>query len=343
MRRAASVIVGLWLLNILLLTACGQSQPDLDATSIKAVRDARTAHAPTKTPTAIPTPTPTATPKPCGPYIWADGTVSPGFISQVQAAMTAAGIQGSVKANTFGENNGECGYGAQAVDYTFTVQVASLEVSADLASVASSILDIARRFVGPGSAPNLGNLQLIFQTEAQNCEWIYRDDAWNWARSSTSIGVNCPVPTSPESQRLAEMLTALSGDLVCGTSTVTGNLVQAVLECERPEGKNRFLLTVKLRLNGQGRGWTCFHGYKAFESNITGDTPMTVTEYGKEDVTSYFERDRTFEWTANGIVFALSESIKGGPDVTLPPVTHEKVFARAMQAGLIPGEGNSCP
>ena len=64
--------------------------------------------------------------------------------------MTAAGIEGTVKASTYGENNGECGYIPMAVDYIFTVQVASLEGSADRASIASNILDIAQALCGSG-------------------------------------------------------------------------------------------------------------------------------------------------------------------------------------------------
>ncbi len=78
MRRAASVILGLWLLNILLLTACGQSQLGLDATAVEAVRDARTAHTPTKMPTAIPTLMPTKTPTAMpGPVLLASGQARP--------------------------------------------------------------------------------------------------------------------------------------------------------------------------------------------------------------------------------------------------------------------------
>jgi hypothetical protein len=294
-------------------------------------------------PSVAPPPSPTVAPTSCrGHYTWAYGTVSSEFINQVRDAMAAARIEGTVQASTFGENNGACGYGPMAVDYIFTVQVAGLEPSAELANVAARILEIATRLVHASPAPYLGHLQLIFQAGDQQCQWGYGDGAWNSVPSYTSNAVTCPVPTSPESQRLADTLTALSGDLACGTSTVTGNPLQAVLECERHEGHNRLLITVKFRLNGQGSERICFHGYQAFESSMTGDTPMTVIEHGVGHVTSYFERDRTFEWTANGILFALSERIEGGPDVTLPPDTREKVFARVVQAGLIPGEGNSC-
>ncbi len=72
---------------------------------------------------------------------------------------------------------------------------------------------------------------------------------------------------------------------------------------------------------------------------MMGDTSITANECGTSD----FERDRSFEWTANGILFTLFERIDGGPDVSLPPDTRKKVFARAVQAGLIHGEGNSYP
>lgn len=284
-------------------------------------------------------PTPTAAPKSCDIYTWAYGTVPPEFINQVQDAMTAAGIEGTVKASTYGENNGECGYIPMAVDYIFTAQVASLEVSADLASTASNILDIAKRFVGPGSAPSLGHLRLIFQAKDQQCEWFYRDDAWNSARSFTSNAVTCPVPTSPESQRLADMLTVLSSDLACETSTVTGNPLQAVLECERSEGQTHYLATITLRLNGQSYAQACFHGYKSSDTKMPDGGPGTVIGNG----ITYFARDGFFNWTANGILFALHERVEGGQNIVLPSDTREKVFARAVQAGLIPGEGNSCP
>ena len=66
---------------------------------------------------------------------------------------------------------------------------------------------------------------------------------------------------------------------------------------------------------------------------------MTVTENGN----SYFERDRSFQWTANGILFLIFERIQGGADVTLPTGTRKQVYLRALQMGLIPGEGTECP
>ncbi len=274
-----------------------------------------------------------------GGYTWAYGTVPPEFITQVQDAMTASGLDGSVQASTFGENDG-CGeYHAADVDYVFTVHVQSLEASEDLSNKASIVLDIAKRFVSSSPAPNLGKLLLTFQAEdGQQCQWSYSEGAWNSGGSGEGNFTICPAPVSEESQRLTEVLNALSVDLACETSNVTTNSLQAVLECERPEENNRYIVTVTLRLNEQGDEGSCFHGYNAFEFSSTGDEPMTVTD----GANSYFERDRTFQWTANGILYDLFERIKGGPDVTFPLDIHEKVYQRALQDGLIPGEGRDC-
>jgi hypothetical protein len=253
--------------------------------------------------------------------------------------MAASGLEGSVEASTFGENNG-CGqFLAKDVDYVFTVRVESLEASDDLASKASSVLDIATRFVDESLAPNLGKLQLVFQAkDGQQCVWFYGTGAWSSGSPDGEGFIDCPAPISAESQQMADALTDLSVDLACETSAVTATTQQAVLECERPEGENRYIVTVAIRLNEQGYDGACFHGYKAFESSMTGDEPMTVTENGN----TYFERDRSFQWTANGVLYELVERIKGGPDVTYPPDTREVVYQRAVQAGLIPGEGSDC-
>lgn len=278
--------------------------------------------------------------------MWANGSVPPEFISRVQDAMRASGLEGSVEVSTFGENDG-CGeFHAKDVDYAFTVRVQSLEASEDLASKASAVLDIAMRLVNTSPAPNLGKLQLTFQSEnGEQCGWSYSAGAWNSGAPGAGPGPGdftlCPAPVSEESQHLAEALNALSVDLACETPTMRTNALEAVLECERPEGNNRYVLTVTLRLNGQGYGieGSCFHGYKAFEFSSTGDEPMTVTD----GANSYFERDRTFQWTAAGILYDLFERIKGGPDVAFPPDTGEKVYQRALQEGLISGEGIDCP
>ena len=253
--------------------------------------------------------------------------------------MAASGLEGSVDASTFGENNG-CGqFLAKDVDYVFTVQVEDLEATEDLAGKASLVLDIATRFVDASPAPNLGKLGLTFQgKDSRQCGWFYEAGAWNAVTTSGENSVPCPAPVSAETESLAEALSALSADLACETSSVTANTEQAVLECERPEGKDRYVVTVTFRLNEQGYEGDCFHGYNAFESSMTGDEPMTVTENGE----TYFERDRSFQWNANGVLFELFERIKGGPDVTYPPDTREKVYLQAVQAGLIPGEGSDC-
>ena len=253
--------------------------------------------------------------------------------------MRASGLEGSVQASTFGENDG-CGvYHARDTDYGFTVRVPSLEATEDLASKASAILDIASRFVEAGPAHNIGRLQLTFQAEAGGqCTWSYSEGAWNAAGLGGGNSTVCPVPLSDESRRLAEALNAVSIDLACQRPAVQTNTLQAALECERPEGENRYIVSVKLRLDAQGYDGLCFHGYTAHEYIVTGDQPMTVTE----GTNSYFERQRIFQWTAHGVLYDLFERIKGGPDVILPPDTAEKVYLSALQAGLIPGEGSDC-
>ena len=291
-------------------------------------------------PTLIPSPNlpPTFTTTPCFGYNWAYGTVPPEFIDQLQEAMTASGLEGSAQASTFGENDG-CGtYHAMSVDYVFTVQVQSLESGTELANTAASVLEIALRFVKESPAPNLGHLQLNFQSGEQGCRWGYDSGAWNSGPPLGANGFTCPAPISEESGRLKEALTALSVDLACETSSVTANTLQAALECERPEEDDRYIVTVTFTLNGRVYEDACFHGYKAHEFSSTGDTPMTVTDSSG----TYYERDRIFQWSAEGVLYELFERIKGGQDVTLPLEPREQVFARALQAGLIRGEGNDC-
>jgi hypothetical protein len=257
-------------------------------------------------PTATPTPAsiPDGIPTSCmGGWTWAYGSVPPEFITQVQDAMTASGLDGSVQASTFGENDGCGAYHAMSVDDVFTVRVESQEEG------------------------------------GQQCQWSYNEGAWNSGGTGEGNFTVCPAPVSDESQRLTEVLNALSVDLACETANVTTNSLQSVLECERPEGNNRYIVTVTLRLNEQGYEGECFHGYKAFESSMTGDEPMTVTE----GTNTYFERDRSFQWTANGVLYELFERVKGGgPDVNYPPDIRDKIYQRALQDGLIPDEGNEC-
>jgi len=272
-------------------------------------------------------------------WTWGYGTVPPEFITQVQAAMAAAALEGSVKASTFGENDGCGGYHPKDVDYIFTVQVENLDAGEDLAGKGADILEIALRFVDESPAPNLGKLELIFQeANTRKCVWTYRDGAWNAIVPGYDEFILCPAPVSDAAGRLADALVDLSLDLACETSTITTNVWQSVLVCERPEEDDRFIVTTTFRLNAEGYAGTCFHGYNAFENSITGDDPMIVTDGD----TTYFERDRTFQWTANYILFDLFEQIKGGPEVAFPEGIHELVYQRALQAGLIPGEGNDC-
>ena len=275
-----------------------------------------------------------------GPYTWAYGTVSPEFITQVQQAMQAQGLTGSLNAGTYGEQNGNCGYGAMSVDYSFSIEMSDLEQGSDLAENASKILVIARQFVIASPAPNLGNLSLVFQADNKRCSWVYRDGAWNANQPSDADEVLCPVPASAESQALEDALGLLSIDLSCGTSSITTNDIQSVLVCERPEGQNRYKLTATLRLNNPlGYANTCFHGYDAFESSSTGDTPMTVSDSSG----TYYERDRTFGWNIDSLSIDLFEQIMGDQNVAYPAGVNEQVFRTLIQAGLIPGEGTQCP
>jgi hypothetical protein len=275
-----------------------------------------------------------------GPYTWAYGTVSPEFITQVQSAMQMQGLTGSVHTSTFGEQNGNCGYGAMAVDYSFTVSVTDLLQGSDLAQKAAQVLEIARDFVEVSPAPNLGNLSLVFQGNDQSCSWTYREGAWNANMPASETNVLCPVPPSAESQKLEDALGLVSTALDCETSSITTNDIQSVLVCERPEGQNRYKLTATLRLNSTlGYTNTCFHGYQAYESSYTGDTPMTVTDSSG----TYFERDRTFEWNVSNLSINLFEQIMGGEDVVYPEGIHEQVYQVLLQEGLIPGDGSQCP
>lgn len=289
------------------------------------------------------TPSPAASldesPTPClGAYTWAYGSVPPEFVPRVQEAMTASGLEGSVQASTFGENNG-CGeYLVKDVDYHFTLNVQNLEANEDLATKATSVLEIARRFVDESSAPNLGHLQLTFLSGDQQCDWAYESGAWTFQSGNVANGAACQVPTSAESERMAEVLADLAVDLACETSTVKADTLHAELECERPEGQDRYIVTVNFSAGNLDYAEACFHGWRAREYNLTGDEPMTVTEGGS----TYYERDRSFQWSASGTLFSLLERIKGGPDVTLPADTREKIYLRALQAGLISGEGSDC-
>ena len=147
--------------------------------------------------TASPPPTLSSTPtrKSCnGPYTWAYGTAPPEFVTRVESAMKGAGIDGTVKAGTLGEDNGDCGYAAMSVDYTFTVQTASLDKSADLAHIGASILEITRYCADPCPAPNLGNLNLIFQAQGQECQWRYSEVQWNALPGNAPNEITCPAP-----------------------------------------------------------------------------------------------------------------------------------------------------
>jgi hypothetical protein len=66
---------------------------------------------------------------------------------------------------------------------------------------------------------------------------------------------------------------------------------------------------------------------------------MTVTDSSG----TYYERNRIFQWSADGVFYELFERIKGGQDVTLPSEPREQAFERAIQAGLIRREGSDCP
>jgi hypothetical protein len=151
--------------------------------------------APTVTVAAPPA---TAAPTACGgPWTWAYGRVTPEFVDQVQEALAAAGLTGTVEASTFGETDGCGAYHAMSVDYVFAVQVESLDASDELEGVGAQILEIARRFVEAGPAPNLGHLVLTFEADGQRCRWSYDAGAWSASTSPGSTWVTCPVPISP--------------------------------------------------------------------------------------------------------------------------------------------------
>jgi len=130
--------------------------------------------------------------------MWAHGTVSPEFISQVQDAMRGAGIEGSVVAGTFGETN-PCGtYGAQDLSYGFTVKVENLQDSDVLNSTARGILRIALEFVEKSPAGYVDRVQLIFQAGGQQCAWSYQDGQWHLYSGAGFL--ECPGPFSSEVQ-----------------------------------------------------------------------------------------------------------------------------------------------
>ncbi len=277
----------------------------------------------------MPTITPTITATPCmTAYSWAYGSVPPEFIERVQQAMKNAGLDGTVKASTFGEDNSCDGYDAMEIDYTFTVNTPDLGAGDELARIGNSIVTITQNCADPCPAPNVGILNLIFQSPDQSCKWDYDGDAWNALTANEAGSITCPAPISPESRRLMAVLGDLSKDLACETSSITANTNQASLYCTRGTvGKDFYEVTVMIQLHGHGLDLGCFHGYKS----LTNDT-----------VNMDNERDRSTVWTANGLVFTLMEKITGGPDLAFPQDTNEKLFARAVQAGLVPGEGQDC-
>ena len=147
-------------------------------------------------PSATATTSPSATPTRCRGFMWAHGTVSPEFISQVQDAMRGAGIEGSVEAGTFGETN-PCGtYGARDLSYGFTVQVENLQDGYVLNSTARGILGIAQASVKISPANSLDRVQLIFQVGGQRCAWSYQNGLWHLYTGDGFI--ECPGPFSSE-------------------------------------------------------------------------------------------------------------------------------------------------
>ena len=293
--------------------------------------------------TVMPSPaSPRESPTPCQTgFTWAYGSVPAEFVPRVQQAMTASGLQGSVEASTFGENDG-CGqYHVRNVDYRFKVDVADLAANDELASKAGSVLEIAQRFVPESTAPSLGKLLLTFVSAQGQCGWAYESGAWTFQSSSLDGLDFCQVPVSPETELMAQVLNDVALDLTCASSSVRADTLRAELECERAEGAgpDRYLVTINISTGPLDYAETCFHGWRASEYNLTGEEPMTVTE----GTNTYYERDRSFQWTSNGKLFYLLERIKGGPDVTLPEGTRETLYQRALQAGLIPGEGSDCP
>ena len=303
---------------------------------------------PTPTPKFTPTPflavTPTVntTPTRCRGFVWAHGTVSPEFISQVQDAMRTAGVEGSVGASTLGETD-TCGnhYGAEGVDYHFTVQVGELDTREDIVRKLAIVREISWRFVDQSPAHSVGRLGVTFMSGELGCTWRFEDELWEFFSVIGANGAGCRLPANDRTRPLAAALTALSTDLACESFTMTADMLSVSLfECERSEGANRYTVNVTFAYDRQETGGsTCFHGWPAHERYLSGTEPVKLTE----GTTTFYEQGRSFEWTTrNDLTTFISERIRGGAEATFPLDTGEKVYLRALQEGAIPGAGPGC-
>jgi hypothetical protein len=253
--------------------------------------------------------------------------------------MRSAGVEGSVRAGTFGETD-SCGnyYGAHEVDYGFTVQVGEFDTREDIARKVAIVQEIARRFLDKAPAHQLGNFGVTFKSGELQCTWRFEDEAWEFFSVTTANGAGCRLPTNDQTRPLAAALTVLSVDLACETFTMTADMLSINLECERPEGPNRYKVHVTFALDGGGSEGACFHGWPAHEKNLNGTEPLPVMEDGK----TFYEQEHSFEWTTNSLMTFIYERIQGEQHATFPSDTREKVYIRALKEGLIPGTGMYC-
>jgi hypothetical protein len=282
------------------------------------------------------------TPTRCTGFKWAYGTVSPELVSQVQAAMHTAGVEGSVRIGTFGETD-TCGnyYGAHKVDYAFIVQVGESDTREDLARKRAIVQEIARRFLDKAPAHELGNFGVTFKSGELGCMWRFpEEELWELVSVSGANGAGCRLPTNnPRQTRpLATVLALLSIDLGCESFTMTADMLSVRLDCERSEGANRYMVGVAFDTDRASEG-TCFHGWPAREQNLSGAEPVTVVVDGK----TVYEQVRIFEWTTNSFMTFIYERMQGEQEATFPADTREKVYLRTLKEGLITGEGTECP
>jgi hypothetical protein len=299
------------------------------------------------TPTPFPDPTATpvisltvnTTPTRCTGFVWAHGTVAPALISQVQNAMRTAGVEGSVHIGTFGETD-SCGnyYGAQDVDYGFTVQVGEFDTRSDIASKLATVQEIARRFVDQSPADSLGNVGVTFMSGELGCTWRFEDEPWEFFSVTGANGGSCLLPTNDLTRPLAAALATLSVDLACESFTMTADMVSVSLDCQRPEGANHYGIGVTFNLDSGGSEGTCFHGWPARESDLSSAEPVTLIEHGK----TLYEQKRSFAWTTNNLMTIVYERIQGERQATFPADTREKVYLRALREGVIRGAGTGC-
>jgi hypothetical protein len=291
---------------------------------------------PSPTATAVISPTVNTTPTRCGGFMWAYGTVSPEFVSQMQEAMQSAGVEGSVRAGTFGETD-TCGmdYGAIEIDIGFTIQVGAADTPQDVASKVLKVQEIAMGFRKEASL-SMGNFGVTFKSRDLQCIWRYEQNASEFFPVNNLDRLSCGQASRGQGQSLDGLLTALSTDLRCETFHMEAGMSSVRLECERSQGTGRYRVEVTFALGNETSANTCFHGWPALQKNPTGAQP--VTPAAEDD--SF--REQSFGWTADGLTTIIAERIQGGEDIPFPSDTYEKVYVRAVNAGLMRGAGTSC-